>query len=339
MAEMAQAFLANVVDFEGNMGRYTLTRESYVTATYVYAVVLVLMCWVTLVVFGVKRAGRGLNTDAAQRGPPGLLEGILRRRACKTLSKGRHEYEVAWRTDSSKSAKPSWHTKQEMIDWGFQRAVERRDEEEVAMKRLSWILSCVNSFALTVIGAVYAYHKLKAPFSYDSLQSRDNVSQLVALWFAMFNITDLVFGSIVYPEQMDPLTAYVHHPLFIYIMYACTTGHYGFNPFTLQPVVSDGFAPTFLLMCVEELPTFILGLGSVFSALRLDVGFGLTFFLLRIVYHGYVLVQAVSVGVQPLVTGLFCLTMTMHLYWFYGWIKSYMKKRPAAERNIKSKGQ
>lgn len=326
-------------DFEGNMERYTMTQETYVTAACIFAAVLVLMCLVILTVFGVKRASRGLNTDAAQRGPPGLLEGILRRRVCKTPGKGKHEYEVAWRTDSSKLAEPKWHTKQEMIDWGFQRAVERKDEEEAAMKRLSWVLTCVNSFALTVIGAMYAYHKLKVPITYGSLHGLDNVSQLVALWFALFNLTDLVFGTVVYPEHMDPVTAYIHHPLYIYIMYASSTGHYGYHPLTLLPIVSDGFAPIFLLMCIEELPTFILGIGTVFPALRLDVGFGLTFFLVRIVYHGYVLVQAVRAGVQPLVTGLFCLTMAMHLYWFYGWTVSYLKKRPSAERNVKSKGQ
>ena len=329
--------------FEANMTKYTLTAESYVLAAYVYAVILLLLCGFTWVFFGVIKAGKLQSSDAAlpgSPGPPGVLEEVLRRRPCKA-GKSKHEYEVAWtRTSGSNfilhSHSKSWHNRQDMVDWGFQKVVDRKDEEEVAMRRLSWILSCVNSFMLTAIGGVYCYYKLRRsqlPMVYSDLHCNDNVAHLVALWFAMFNAADLIFGTLMYPEQMDPITAYVHHPLFIYIMYASTTGHYGWNPMTMKALYCDGFAPVFLIGCVEELPTFILGFGSVFPAWRLDIGFGVSFFLLRVIFHGCILVQSFLANVHPLVTGLCCLTMVMHIFWFRGWVVSYLKKKPSVRKN------
>lgn len=104
------------------------------------------------------------------------------------------------------------------------------------------------------------------------------------------------------------------------MMVASTTG----NPFFgLLEGKMNVFAPAFVFMLIEEIPTFILALGSAFSVFRSDLGFGISFFLLRICYHTYFLVYGLISGVDFVVTFLFILTLTMHLNWFYTWVIKY----------------
>jgi hypothetical protein len=146
--------------------------------------------------------------------------------------------------------------------------------------------------------------------------SLDNVSVLVSIWFTLANIFDLLFGLIFYRKYLDPLTAYVHHIVYIWILVTGMTGHGGiamFEPYCAGPVY----------MFIEEMPTFMLALGSVFPAYRTDIGFGVTFLLLRLVYHGYMLLYSVYLGASPVVPFMFSLTMCLHVYWYYAWCTKY----------------
>lgn len=205
-------------------------------------------------------------------------------------------------------------------------------------KRLSWVITLVNSFAMTLMGAAYLF--AKAYVSSDLLtymqsgrhvfHGLDNVSALVCLWFGMANVVDLVFGLLCYPKYVQLLTGYIHHTIFIWIMIASTTGNGGF-------VAVEKFAPAFLMMTVEELPTFLLALGSVFKSYRTDYGFGGTFFILRIVYHGFMMYNAFVWEAQTVVVFLYGLTLTMHLNWFYGWVRSMLKGSKVKVNADKSK--
>lgn len=194
-------------------------------------------------------------------------------------------------------------------------------------KKMAWIVSLFNSFFLLVLGCVYLAYRapLQDGFFTYGLPARemfhgvDNFSVLVCLWFFMANITDLLFGLAFYPKYLDPLTAYVHHSVFIWMMVACTTGNGGF----IKP---EPFAPAFCYMLIEELPTFLLALGSVFPAFRTDMGFGVTFFLFRLCYHVYFLTYSFIAGVETLVTVLYSLTFALHFFWFYTWVTKYGSK-------------
>jgi hypothetical protein len=77
-----------------------------------------------------------------------------------------------------------------------------------------------------------------------------------------------------------------------------------------------------------ELPTFLLGLGSVFPPARVDIPFGITFALTRIIYYAFSLFVfwwSFNEGlVRPVLSTLI---MVMHCYWFVGWIRSYHQRR------------
>ena len=139
-------------------------------------------------------------------------------------------------------------------------------------KKRAWIISLVNSFVTMVVGFLYLVHKVpKYPdfFSFGAntveiFYDINNVSILICLWFGLANIFDLLFGLIFYPQQLGLLTAYVHHSVFIWIMIISTTG----NGFFIK---ATPFASTFVFMLIEEFPTFLLALGSVFPAFRTGI--------------------------------------------------------------------
>lgn len=199
--------------------------------------------------------------------------------------------------------------------------------KEKQTKRLSWMISLLNSVVMTSFGLYYAvktFPRFPQVRSFDTATGRQvfhhltDSNILVAIWFSIANISDILFGLMCYAKYLDPLTAWVHHSIYIWIMIVSTTGNGGFT--TCNP-----FAPSFSLMLLEELPTAILALGHVFPSLRSDWGFGSTFFLLRLCYHVYMAIYAFFSGVDTIVTVLFFLTTVMHSYWFYGWIVMMMK--------------
>lgn len=194
-------------------------------------------------------------------------------------------------------------------------------------KRLSWVISVVNSFVMTVLGAYYLFFKISSdpdffrmiPENVIHFEDRTDFTVLVCLWFALANIFDIGVGLVFYPKQLGLLTAYIHHSAFIWIMWTSTTGNGLF--ITLKP-----FSPAFCNMLIEELPTFLLALGSLSAQFRTDLGFGVTFFLLRIVYHLYFLVYAIRIQVQTTEIVLYFLTTLLHVNWFATWVTKYGSK-------------
>lgn len=192
-------------------------------------------------------------------------------------------------------------------------------------KRLGWFISAVNSLTMLVHGTIYlVYHILHSGHYFgvlpekDWIQAVDNYSAYVCIWFGLANAWDLVFGLLFYPEVLDPLTAYLHHTIFIWISFAAFTGNGIFT--SVEP-----FSSGLLLLAVEELPTFILALGCVFPQCRHDVGFGISFFLLRIVYHLTLFLQAIRLHCSETVIVLFTLSFILHAYWFHNWLQKYGK--------------
>lgn len=117
---------------------------------------------------------------------------------------------------------------------------------------------------------------------------------------------------------MDFLTSYIHHPVFLWISYFCITGDGLFV--TCRP-----FAVTFAMMYLEEIPTFLLGLGTVFPSMRSDLAFGVTFFLFRLTYHIAMAAYGFYCGIDTPLFMLFVLTSILHLFWFSSWISKYGK--------------
>lgn len=196
-------------------------------------------------------------------------------------------------------------------------------------KKLAWAVSLCNSFIMMNIGAIYL--AAKAPsipgiFYYGKSNNNlervfhdepSNFTTLTCLWFALANIFDLMFGCVYYRKYLDPLTGFIHHAVFIWLCFACTTGNGIFFK------IRKPFASSFLLCLIEEFPTFLLALGTLFPMFRTNNGFGITFFLLRIVYHTYFMTYAFYLKADTPVLVLFIMTLLLHVKWFQAWMKKY----------------
>ena len=209
-------------------------------------------------------------------------------------------------------------------------------------RRLSWVISLLNSSVMTIVGIIYLTAMAQTSsnlFLYGEQNSFDvfhapttNFTALACLWFALANIFDLIFGFIFYRKYLDVLTAYIHHTLFIWLCLAGSTGNGLF--ITVRP-----FSSSFLLCLIEEFPTFLLALGSVIPAFRTNYGFGISFFLLRILYHAYFASYALIAGAELPVLILFLLTSILHINWFQNWLRKYgpLKQNKIEKDTYKSK--
>lgn len=215
------------------------------------------------------------------------------------------------------------------------------DEEEdkklrkKARRRLSWVPTFVNSLFMTLMGTGYFVIKTDCLKDVTGIwmyaqgdgehvwRSMDNVSVLVMAWFAMFNVFDISFGCMYCFECLDPLTAWVHHPVFTWICYVGITG---------DGILYQGkpFPSSFMVVCMEEFPTWHLAAGAMFPSLRNDWVFGGSFFLLRVCFHLYHAVLCFLNDPSPAwysVTTpkmIFLFSMLMHLVWFRAWVLKYM---------------
>ena len=195
-------------------------------------------------------------------------------------------------------------------------------------KKLAWAIGLLASFFMTIVGAVYLYVMIPLsefwnffnPAPMRHFHAVNNFNVLVATAFATSNAVDLVVGMLCYRKQLGLLTTFIHHPLYIWMMHFAVTS----NGFFLT--VPTPFAACFILSGLEELPTFLLALGTMYPAYRTDIGFGVTFFLFRILLHGYYVYSYYIGGGHTTVVVLYSITFAMHLQWFYGWVTKYGSK-------------
>lgn len=126
---------------------------------------------------------------------------------------------------------------------------------------------------------------------------------LVTTFFMTFLIMDLCIGVIFYKNKIDMLTGWVHHITYL---------------ITLTWAIYNQYSSIFVMMCVLEIPTFLLALGSVRSHLRRDYLFASTFLLTRILFHAYAISCAWQIKPFGPIVNALSLFFPLHCFWFYG---------------------
>jgi hypothetical protein len=203
-------------------------------------------------------------------------------------------------------------------------------------RKLAWVISLVNSSTMMIVGIVYSFVKFSQypnffdfdPAAREMIHSVDNVTVIVCIWFALANVFDIVVGMLFYPQHLDPLTAYVHHTVALWITYASTTGDGLFS--SIEP-----FASLFLVLMLVEIPTFLLALGAVFPSLRTDIGFGITFFIFRLLFLAAMIYYSVMHNTSTTIRVLGAGFMLLHTFWFSNWIKKYGKNLVGGKKSDK----
>ena len=193
-------------------------------------------------------------------------------------------------------------------------------------KKMAWCISLFNSFVSTCFGCYYLGVNLKRHDNFFGFGPDPNVifysvapiENIACIWFAVACVVDIIFGVICYPKYLDLLTGWVHHIVYIWMMYFSCTGNGVF-------VKDKPFASAFVYMLIEEFPTFLLALGSVVPKMRVNKRFGLSFFILRIVYHTYIVSWAYISRFHFPGMCLYYLTLALHGNWMFGWVKQQLK--------------
>lgn len=198
---------------------------------------------------------------------------------------------------------------------------------DLTEKQKAHILSIKNTLGMCLIGLYFNYHyftsKCNETLYFTNLESKGGMDfgKVIVLYFTAYLIMDLYIGHYDYRKYMHTLTSYFHHTIYCFI-----------NMISLY----FGIFPVYLLHMFSELPAFIMGIGQFDIKYRNDNLFGLTFFLTRILYHIYL---TWTFRHNNIVLGLSLATLTLHFYWFKGWITKYFinNKDPTKSKNTKSK--
>lgn len=197
------------------------------------------------------------------------------------------------------------------------------------IKQLAWCISLFNSLFMSIVGVYFLFDIFpKIQFEYFTclgedhnlsvMHGIDNFGTAICIMFAVGNVADLILGLIFYRSELGLLTTYIHHTLYTWLMY------FGITTNGIFMKTTGPFTTAFLFCTIEEVPTFILALGTIFPSLRSDLGFGITFFLFRILFHITILHHEVKCNGYPQMYSLIILTLLLHFHWFYGWVSKYL---------------
>jgi hypothetical protein len=145
------------------------------------------------------------------------------------------------------------------------------DCEKEHEKARSWILGALAALPLSISGiynmkiAIEGGNEAVVRLSeMDFAYSRELI-----IFYTVEMALDLGFGAMDYPGQMSPLTAYLHHTMYLLIA-----------TWLVENKITCGIGVVFN----NEIPTLILALGTLHKGWRNDEAFGITFFIFRIVY-------------------------------------------------------
>ncbi|KAI8987726.1 hypothetical protein BDF20DRAFT_851910 [Mycotypha africana] len=178
-------------------------------------------------------------------------------------------------------------------------------------KQISWILTFASSLVCTVVSIPYFAQFCLHDFDMNLLSTDSNLHIAMVCFFISYLTLDLSLGSLYYKDRITVLTGWVHHPLYIGIL------------FWLLRCRSSSF---FTTSCLLELPTLILALGSFRERWRCDLLFASTFFVLRLVFHSYMIFALKRNHRLEILWLLAVAVFPLHLFWFYGKVL-YRKKK------------
>jgi hypothetical protein len=168
---------------------------------------------------------------------------------------------------------------------------------EYIQKKKSRIMSCLSSLLLTLLGVIHVFFHIKNIYYH----------LFVIYIFSGYLLADLLIGFFCYRKQVNLLTGYIHHTLYLLL-----------NVYILHLENYNKCLYVYSLYMIEELPTAILNIGYIFPKYRSDILFGITMILFRIIYHIYLLIYINHLSI--LFKTISILALFLHKYWVYNWL-------------------
>eukprot|EP00386_Alphamonas_edax_P005295 GDKI01016906.1.p1 GENE.GDKI01016906.1~~GDKI01016906.1.p1 ORF type:complete len:279 (-),score=61.78 GDKI01016906.1:373-1209(-) len=147
------------------------------------------------------------------------------------------------------------------------------------------------------------------------------ISHRACLFFCAHCLVDLIEAPFCYGKEFGAMLL-VHHLMYGHFMLYC---------------ISWGGEWGVCLFFLVEIPTFMLSIGSIHAPWRFDLSFGLVWFIVRILYHGLVIIMTTRTNFASLPYSVFCgwLAFALHVMWFWGWLKGKLglKKKKTERRD------
>jgi len=167
-------------------------------------------------------------------------------------------------------------------------------------------VSLVNSAFLSCL-SYYTFNNLTLyPLSYFIKDQPDQT------WLANYTIgyfaADLFLGHLFDRKNLNLLTGYIHHSVFIIMTYHVKITNQSNIIYLLVPF---------------EIPTFFLDVTHIYKHSLIDNSFGITFLTFRIFYNLYVIYSLWQYYIPYSLIS--CLLLVIHLNWFQKWLQK-MKK-------------
>ena len=105
----------------------------------------------------------------------------------------------------------------------------------------------------------------------------------------------------------------------------CRT-HHTIYLILIPAIIYEQVAGAFMVASFMELPTVFLALGFLHKEWRSEYGFGVSFFVTRLLFHIYFAKQVIHVWPDRFfLIFLATITFPLHIYWFGRWVRRQVR--------------
>ncbi|KAI8059672.1 hypothetical protein BDF21DRAFT_467400 [Thamnidium elegans] len=179
-------------------------------------------------------------------------------------------------------------------------------------KERAYVSTLLSSSITSTLSLPLVYRLITNGGDFTDILAYSTWTVLATTFFMTFLVFDLSIGMIYYRNKIDILTGWVHHITYLFV---------------LTWAIKTQICSAFIMMCILEVPTFLLALGSIRTQLRRDYVFASAFVLTRILFHAYAIKCAWSMDPFGPVVNALSFFFPVHCYWFYGFIKQQLRKK------------
>lgn len=184
-----------------------------------------------------------------------------------------------------------------------------KTNECLSERQRAYVLSIKTAITLFGVSLYFNYRFMTAGlFNLESIASDSNeafLANLAIIFFISHLLSDTFYGYLEYPNYMNNLSGYIHHAVYIVLSVICLV---------------TNRSSILLLFMISEFSTIFLSLGQYRREMRYDTLFGISFFVLRILYHGFL---TYYFRTDKMVFGAALSIWILHIYWFVNWLKKY----------------
>ncbi|KAF5367275.1 hypothetical protein D9615_010445 [Tricholomella constricta] len=191
-------------------------------------------------------------------------------------------------------------------------------------KQRAWILTTLSSATMSLASLPFLWDYLSGGGDVKNIRTMSTFAVMANRFFQAYLAADLVVGSIRYRSSISFLEGWVHHCMYILVV---------------ELAIRRSWAHIFCLCASMEIPTFIMGITTLYPPLRSNVLFALAFFTTRIALHIVLAISYISHENRIHTTGgsfvpaiLLAGILPLHAVWFTRCIRGFIRRRRAGQQ-------